>query len=93
MAERTISEREGTKSERSELREREWAVAKTLLDANAHTVQAFEYHLLRAYREDASPNPELIRSNLSQAIDKHEKIIGNLEAARRAVVALEDERD
>lgn len=92
MAEGIITEEENTESTGAGLKDLEWAVAKTLLDANARTVQAFEYHLLRTYREDAS-NLESVQSNIRQAIDEHEKIIENLEAVGQAVAELQDDRD
>lgn len=92
MAKRPIPGRESKEPDRLGLRELDWAVAKTLLDANAHTVQAFEYHLLRTYREDASRNLESMRSNIEQAIDEHEKIIEELEAVERAIAEMQDER-
>lgn len=92
MAKRPITEGVRKTSESPELRDMEWVVAKSLLDANARTVEAFEYHLLRTYREDASPNAETMRTNIRQAIAEHERIIENLEAAEQAVGELQSEQ-
>lgn len=89
MAKRPINKGD---SESSELEELEWVVAKTLLDANARTTEAFEYHLLRACRDDESVDAESMLANIRQAITEHERIIENLEVAAEAVAELESER-
>lgn len=92
MAKRPIIEGATEAPESPEHRELEWVVAKSLLDANACTVEAFEYHLLRTYRDDASPNVESMQTNIQQAIDEHERIIENLEVAAQAVAELQSEK-
>jgi hypothetical protein len=92
MGKRSINEGASEPSESPESRELDWVVAKSLLDANARTVEAFEYHLLRTCRDDASANVETMLTNISQAIDEHERIIENLEVAAQAIAEPEPEQ-
>lgn len=78
-------------SERESLREVKWAVAKSLLDANAHSTQAFEYHLLQTYHPQHSSNWDSMQECLRQAIHSHEKIVEELEFALEAVEELKDD--
>ena len=63
-----------------------WVVAKTLLDANARSVRAFEQHLLWTYYRTEG-DPAQTKRTLRQAIQDHERIIEDLELA---IVALDE---
>lgn len=89
MAKRPIKEGVLESSELPEQGNFEWVVAKTLLEANARTTEAFEYHLLRVCRDDGSADVESMLSNIQRAITEHERIIENLELAAEAVAELE----
>lgn len=78
-------------SEREGLQELRWAVAKSLLDANAHSTQAFEYYLMGTYRSDASLNLDSMQQCLWQAIDEHQKIIEELQVAAEIIEELKDD--
>lgn len=75
-----------------DLQELEWVLAKSLLDANAHSTQAFEYYLMQTYRPDTSSDLDPMSESLQQAIHEHKKIIEELEQAVEAVAELEDKR-
>ncbi|WP_135807157.1 hypothetical protein [Halorussus marinus] len=62
----------------------EWLVAKSLLDANAHSSRAFEQHLLYTYHADADGDSEEMCRHIERAIEEHERIIEHLELAAQA---------
>lgn len=68
-----------------------WTLAKSLLDANALSTRALEYHLVGTHRPDASPNAESMRTCVRQAINEHERIIEQLELAEQAIADLQRE--
>lgn len=78
-------------SERENLQNLRWAVAKSLLDANARSTQAFEYYLLGSYHSDASSNWNSMQECLRQAINEHQKIIEELQVAAEIVEELKDD--
>ncbi|UPV75646.1 hypothetical protein M0R89_06165 [Halorussus limi] len=65
--------------------ELQWVLAKTLLDANAHSTQALENYLLLTHRGDGSANLDSVQESIRRAIDEHETIIEELELASEAV--------
>lgn len=80
-----------TERESGSLPELKWAVAKSLLDANAHSTQAFEYYLMGTYHSDVSSNWDSMQECLRQAIDQHRKIVEELQVAAEIVEELKDD--
>lgn len=66
-----------------------WILAKSLLEANARSTQALEYHLVQALHSDGSASTESMRTCIRQAIDEHERIIEHLELAEQAAADLQ----
>lgn len=91
MAESDILGAAGDSSDIQDARELEWVVAKSLLDANAHSTQAFEHYLLQTLWSDDSSDLEPVGESIHQAIQEHEKIIEHLELAADAVSELRDD--
>ncbi|MES3517175.1 MAG: hypothetical protein PPP58_05875 [Natronomonas sp.] len=62
---------------------RAWQLSKHLLEAQAQTTAAFEDHLLISHLESGSRAK--METAIEQAIDRHERIIEELEAVRQEI--------
>lgn len=76
--------------ERDNALEMDWAVVKSLIDAQEHTNASLERYILHATHEDVNLDAEHIDEYLAQAIASHEQALEDLRTARE-LVAVEDE--
>ncbi|MFB6137257.1 MAG: hypothetical protein ABEJ42_02805 [Halobacteriaceae archaeon] len=66
--------------------ERDWAVAKALLDATHRSVDVLEEHARYAFCHDGEdPDAAELRRRLQQARAQHEEIIADIDAALGAL--------
>lgn len=89
MSNRLSDPSNGTGDCLSEDQSREWAIAKLLLDANAHTTRALEEHLLRNFIRTDSNDYTMLRQSLENSIQTHTEIVENLETTLAVVEANE----
>lgn len=68
----------------------DWAVLKTLMDAQANTNTALERYLLYVTHEDFNLDAGQVDQSLSQAIEHHERALEDLQLARSLVVDADD---
>ena len=92
MAKSDISGETRTICDTTDKRELEWILAKSLLDANARSTQAFEYYLLQTHWPDGNANLGSVEESIYQAITEHERIIQNLELAAKVIEELQHEQ-
>lgn len=69
----------------------DWAVIKSLIDAQEHTNASLERYALYATHEDVELDAEHIDDYLAQAIASHEQALEDLRAARELVAAEGDD--
>jgi len=66
--------------------ELDWAVVKSLMDAQANTNTSLERYLLYVTHDEFDLNEEHVERCLSQAITHHERALEDLKVARELVV-------
>ncbi|MFC7185785.1 hypothetical protein [Halorubrum yunnanense] len=77
-------------AEEDDALETDWAVIKSLIDAQEHTNASLERYALYATHDDVDLDAETIDEYLAQAVACHERALEDLRAARE-LVAVEDE--
>lgn len=65
-------------------RDLDWTILKALLEANNRTSQAMESHLLRVCYDECGDSQRTVES-VDRAITRHERIIEDLELARKMI--------
>lgn len=65
----------------------DWAVVKSLMDAQANTNTSLERYLLYVTHDDFDLDEQHVEECLSQAIDHHERALEELKVARELVAA------
>ena len=63
----------------------DWTVLKSIQQANAASMAAMEEYLLVTTRPDAVGNDERTRELLERSIERHERIVEQLELAKSGV--------
>jgi len=79
---RTGDERTGIDEDAPEL---DWAVVKSLMDAQANTNTSLERYLLYVTHDEFELDDEHMEQCLSQAITHHERALEDLKVARELV--------
>lgn len=75
-----------------EYEQHEWVVAKSLLDVNDACSRTLEELLVHATRDEAEAvDPAELRRQLEDVINRHERVLDELELARDALADLERE--
>lgn len=66
--------------------ELDWAIVKSLMDAQTSTNTSLERYLLYVTHDEFDLDEEHLEACLSQAIDHHERALEDLKVARELVV-------